>query len=1076
MAGPLDDLDFSINAHVRDAMDDIKHLDTKLNDILKHVDKLDSAFRALGQSMGLPAAQVELLLLRMQPMVNTLAKAEKQAKSLEESFTRKLMAAALADHQRKIVRLADGTERARYEMIRLGEASQQIRPPDIAPRVTNRGGQAAGGGGVNFVRVTAAAGQLAILGRVASTMRGVRDSMETVGRSSHITAGYMTRFRIGLGAVEVNPALNVVKNGFDNVGNAAAKGLDLVRGIADAFLSDIPGSASAAVGAIGAVNSALDSVSATASKHVAKLQQMQGSLTLLSKVFPFAADSIARVRGPLDTIAAKAEGVADKIDEMNAQIGTAAAEMRGKTYVMTGAWTELSGSADVFAKSQYYALLPQRMLMREFEGSQRIIKAASYAFNFLTHPIHAVSLAVGQSRAVWQDLNARLPKVNTVSGALGQSLRNLASRAVESTGITTRLSAAKQAFGVRLSALRSSLTATASSGYAKLSQAMAPITSRLSAAGASVSRYVASLQLGTRAHRLFAQSAFIVGTTARTVVTVLSPLGRLTMAAGRGIWSMISPARSAAQGLARLTGVSNTFIGRALGIKKATDDAASGMKNLDASTSKLSRGMSFLSSKAGMAKTAAAGLLAAIVVLGTNTAIATEKNNAVFGVMLKDMEQGAAVVKSIQGTEAAKLFDNQELLDSGRLLFKAGISAKDVAGKTNQLATIAAATSTELNDLARIYQQGASTGSFGQDKINQLAERGIDIYHALEAATGASGSELQKMISDGKVGIAEMDSALVHLTEGNGIYAGSLETMANTTAGKMATIKNNVSQALGQVMGVAIEVLQPFGTAIVTLSESLSAAFVSFREPIIYAATAVAWFFGNLLSIGQFAWLSTKLFAVTAFNDIAYWFTDKLPAYLTWFSQNWKQVFYDAGNLIVTVFANIGKNIRDAMVAIWDFIASGGTAELSFAFTPLLDGFKATVSELPNIPDRAMTELEKSLTAQTEQLGGQLANNFDAMLADAQSKVDKASPKIKDTAVTGQGDGASSAASAANNAAENKAIGVRSAEGQSLAAQLQRGLMTKEDKTLKVQEEHLEIAKRMERNQRGKSNQQGKPF
>jgi tape measure domain-containing protein len=1076
MAGPLDDLDFSINAHVRDAMDDIKRLNEGLNQILKSVDNIDAQFRSFGQSMGLPAAQVELLMLKFQPLINSLSRAKKQAGSLEETFTRRLMQKALEEHQKKIIKLADGTEQARFAMIRLSQASQQIRAPE-APRAAGGGGGQSSG--VNFVRVTAAAGQLAILARVSSTMRGVRESMDTVGRSSQITAGYMSRFRMGLGAVEVNPALNVVKNGFDTVGNAASKGIDLVRGIADAFLSDLPGSASAAVGAMGSVNSALDSVSATASKHVAKLQQMRGSLDLLSNVFPFAADSIARFRGPLDVITTKAEGVADKIDEMNASVGTAAAEMRGKTYVMTGAWTELSGSADLFARSQYYALLPQRMLMREFEGGQRIIKAASYAFNFLTHPIHAVSLAVGQSRAVWQDLNARLPKVNTVSGALSGSLRNLASQVIASTGITTRLSAAKQAFGVRLSALRSSLSATASSGYAKLSQAMAPITSRLSTAGASVSRYVGSLQLGTRAHRLFAQSAFIVGTSTRTVVAVLSPVARLAMAAGRGVWSMISPARSAAQSLAKLTGVQNTFIGRALGMKKAGDDAAATMAKMDASSGRLGRGMSFIGSKAGLATTAAAGLAAGMIALGTSTAIATEKSNAVFGVMMKDMGQGAAVVKSLQGTQAAKLFDNQELLQSGVLLFKSGVSATALAGKTNQLATIAAATSTELGDLARIYQQGANTGSFGQDKINQLAERGIDIYHALEAATGANGAELKKMISDGKIGLTEMDAALAHLTTGNGIYAGSLDVMANTTAGKMATIKNNVSQALGQVMGVAIEVLQPFGSAIVTLSESLSAAFASFREPIIYAATSVAWFFGNLITIGQFAWASTKLFAVTAFNDIAYWFTDKLPAYLTWFSQNWKQVFWDAGNLIVTVFANIGKNIGSAMKSIWNYIKSGGTAELSFAFVPLLDGFKATVSELPEIPDRAMTELEKSLTAQTEGLGGQLADNFDSMLADAQTKVDKGTPEIKDTAGKldpAAGDGADSANKAANKAAENKAIGVQSAEGQSLAAQIQRGMLTKEDKALKVQEDQKTILERMERNQRKQGAQQGKPF
>ncbi|MBL8815969.1 MAG: tape measure protein [Planctomyces sp.] len=411
-------------------------------------------------------------------------------------------------------------------------------------------------------------------------------------------------------------------------------------------------------------------------------------------------------------------------------------------------------------------------------------------------------------------------------------------------------------------------------------------------------------------------------------------------------------------------------------------------------------------------------------------------------------------------------------------MFKAGISAQDLAGKTNQLATVAAATSTDLNDLARIYQQGASTGSFGQDKINQLAERGIDIYHALEAATGRSGAELKGMISDGKIGIAEMDSALAHMTEGHGIYAGSLAAMANTTGGKLAQMKNNISQALGDVMGIALEILHPFGTAMVSFTQSLRDGFTAFRGPIIYASTAVAWFFGNLVTIGKFAWATAQLGAITFFNDIVYFFGTTIPAYLSWFGENWSQVFTDAGNVVMTVFRNMAINIGSAMAAIWDYIASGGTTELQFAFVPLLDGFKATVAELPNIPDRAMTDLERQLTAQTEQLGGQLANNFDAMLADASQKVGEADTQIKDTVGRVQKDGSDTAIAAANKAAENKAIGVRTAEGQTLAAQLLRGQLSKEDRALKAQDEANGHLSDIERHLRegNRNNARGKKF
>ena len=539
-------------------------------------------------------------------------------------------------------------------------------------------------------------------------------------------------------------------------------------------------------------------------------------------------------------------------------------------------------------------------------------------------------------------------------------------------------------------------------------------------------------KVGAAGLRVLSGAAAIAAGAARVAVTsvraLLLPIQAITnpAKAARNALSLLATAATMA-GSAALSATGKVY-GLAAGVAKLAASplrsAVDGFRSLGSTVLKLGP------------QIAAVGAMAAVA-WGTKVAVATEKNVAVFGTMLKDMGQGAAVVKSLQNTKAAKLFDNQELLDSGRLLYKAGVSAKDVAGKTNQLATIAAATSTELGDLARIYQQGANTGSFGLDKINQLAERGIDIYHALEAATGQSGEALKKMISEGKIGTAEMDAALAHLTEGHGIYAGSLDTMANTTAGKMATIKNQVGQALGQVMGIALSILAPFGTAMVTLSEGLSETFTSFRGPIIYGATAVAWFFGNLVNIAKFSWASVKLFAVTAFNDMAYFFTTKIPAYLTWFGDNWRQIFFDAGNLVVTVFSNVATNIKNAMRAIWDYIKSGGTSELKFAFTPLLDGFKATVSQMPDIPDRAMTELEKSLTAQTQDIGTTLADNFDKMLAENQQKITEATPEIKDTASSAvqAGGGADSAAKAAKKAAENSAIGVRSQEGQNLVAQ-----------------------------------------
>jgi hypothetical protein len=158
--------------------------------------------------------------------------------------------------------------------------------------------------------------------------------------------------------------------------------------------------------------------------------------------------------------------------------------------------------------------------------------------------------------------------------------------------------------------------------------------------------------------------------------------------------------------------------------------------------------------------------------------------------------------------------------------------------------------------------------------------------------------------------------------------------------------------------------------------------------------TKFRWFFTNLWPITQFAFNAIALGAVTMFNDIAYWLTDTMPAYAGWFADNFVNIFTDMASATGTIIMNMGTNIKNNMSAIWDWIKSGGTESLALSWVPLLDGFKSTLSELPNVPERAMTELEQSMQAHSETLGTQLADSFDALNVEAQASLTAKPPEM----------------------------------------------------------------------------------
>lgn len=935
-----------------------------------------------------------------------IQKTAEKVSELEESFTRNLMSQAIARNAALINRFADGTARARSEMVQLVGTSAQLRVPDAAPRRI----QPEAGGGVNFIRVAAAAGQLSILSRVSNTLRGVRSTMATVGRTSEMTASSMTRFRMGLQAAKVDPSLNVAKNVIDRTGTAAANLVEKIRGMGDATISGIPATIGAIGTALGKLVGSGDSASATLSKFVSQIQTNSKGLAIFSAVFPGAAAHIEGLKSALQSGGPAAEQMAAKFDKLKAEVAALSNTARAAQYVLTGTFQKTGTSADLFSRSTFYALLPLRLLKRETEGANRVVRAAAHVFNFLTAPIHKVALALGHGKAEWQNLRALLPKL---------------------TG---------------------------------------------------------GLQLGVRAYRAFAQSAYVVGTTVRAVTNVVRGFTSIVSRSVNAVRSLTGPIRSATSSLARMTGVQNTFIGRALGMKRSADQVSGSLNRMSTSGSLASRGLSGMFSKVGLLKAGVAGLAAGAVMWGAKTAISAETSQVVFGTMLKDMDQGKALMDAMRATKVAPLFDPKNIQDAARDLFKAGVPVTQITTKMEQLGNIAVATKTPIEDLSRIYRQGMAKGAFQTGEVNQLAERGIDIYHALTAVTGKSGEALQDMMQKGQIGATTMNAAIEHMTTGQGIYAGAVANVSNTTEGMWAQMSNNVQASLGAMMGFGVEGMKPLLQAGVAFTEKMKTAFAAMSPIVVQVVQAVSalftslwgvissvwtaifgagastfgsllelgmewatkfrWFFTNFVDIAKFAFKRFTLFGMTAFNDFIYFFTDKLPPYLGWFGENWMDLFTDIATGTMTVISNLADNIGTAMVAIWDWIASGGTTELKFAFVPLLEGFEATVSKLPDVPARAMTQLETQLNAQVEGLGTSLADSFDSMMADATASMQVQAPKIelKDTASGADGGrGGDETPIQKAKAAENKAVLSRSTEGQQALANVLRGAIKDDD-------------------------------
>lgn len=114
-------------------------------------------------------------------------------------------------------------------------------------------------------------------------------------------------------------------------------------------------------------------------------------------------------------------------------------------------------------------------------------------------------------------------------------------------------------------------------------------------------------------------------------------------------------------------------------------------------------------------------------------------------------------------------------------------------------------------------------------------------------------------------------------------------------------------------------------------------------------------------------------------NWFAYQFTEVIPAYLEWFSNNFTNIITDAFNIVATRTKNGIGNIAKIIWNLPSLIR--GKVTLDELWTPLNDGFKATISELPELAERVPGTLEDALGKDADKLGQELSRGLGERLA-----------------------------------------------------------------------------------------------
>jgi hypothetical protein len=385
-------------------------------------------------------------------------------------------------------------------------------------------------------------------------------------------------------------------------------------------------------------------------------------------------------------------------------------------------------------------------------------------------------------------------------------------------------------------------------------------------------------------------------------------------------------------------------------------------------------------------------------------------------------------VRSAFGMIAAGVDDFDAATESVRALDQAmelnGGSSEALVGKYTDLAdAIERNTNIAAEETQALMKQAAVLG-VSNDQLGNMATAAVGLSEALgvsledglkkaRLATEGNFKAFEKMIPSIKEMTTDEEKlAAVMELSARGM---AMKEAASQSAGGEAERMNHRLGNLFETVGALIAPLREVAYKGITLladalSNVLTPAVDSTRalfeqwEPVIMGAiestvngiiaglTMAEVIFNNFGDVVGLVFDTIKLKYETYRADTEHLFVTTIPAYISWFGDNFFNIIETAFSAVSSVITEHISKIADTFQAFWDFISSGGGTDLlgelgDIAGRSYLEGFENSIEALPTVAARAMTATEKALQNSIGSTAGKLAEEYESKMAERTVKI-----------------------------------------------------------------------------------------
>ena len=176
-----------------------------------------------------------------------------------------------------------------------------------------------------------------------------------------------------------------------------------------------------------------------------------------------------------------------------------------------------------------------------------------------------------------------------------------------------------------------------------------------------------------------------------------------------------------------------------------------------------------------------------------------QNTEASFKVFLGTANKANEFFSDLQRYSYNNVFEFADLSKQASQLLAFRNNVEDVIPIIDKLSNIAAGANAPLGEFVSLWNKAKANNKLLSQDIQMWESRGVPIVYELAQAYGKSEQQIRAMVSAGKVGFKELETAINSLTDRGGMFAGMMQEKMKTLGDSIGLLQDNITNMFNEL-------------------------------------------------------------------------------------------------------------------------------------------------------------------------------------------------------------------------------------------------------------------------------------